>query len=44
VVFLGFHPPEKGEHIQFFQDIEVLTEGLQDVVLVHAAQQLDIDA
>jgi len=44
VVFFGFHPPAKNEHVRFFQDIEVLTDGLRDVVLVCAAQQLDIDA
>lgn len=44
IVFFGFHPPANGEHIQFFQDIEVLTDGLRDVVLVCAAQQLDIDS
>jgi hypothetical protein len=44
IVFFGFHPPAKGAHIQFFQDIEVLTDGLPEVVLVCAAQQLDIDA
>ncbi len=44
LVLLGFHPPEEGEHIQFFQDIEVLTEALPDVLLVYAAQEFDIDA
>jgi amino acid transporter len=44
IVFFGFHPPAKGAHIQFFQDIEILTDGLPEVVLVCAAQQLDIDA
>jgi hypothetical protein len=44
VIFLGFHPPAEGEHIQFFQDIEVLTEGLPDVVLVNSAQRVDLEA
>jgi Amino acid permease/Solute carrier family 12 len=44
IVLLGFDPPAEGEHIQFFQEIEVLTEGLNDVLLVHAAQELDLDA
>jgi amino acid transporter len=44
VVFFGFHPPAKGEHIEFFQRIEVLTDELQDVVLVCAAQDFDIDS
>jgi hypothetical protein len=44
IVFFGFHPPVKGEHVQFFQDIEVLTDDLRDVVLVCAAQPLDIDS
>jgi hypothetical protein len=43
-VFFGFHPPAKGEHIEFFQRIEVLTDELQDVVLVCAAQDFDIDS
>ncbi|MGB5344587.1 MAG: hypothetical protein WBN23_00335 [Woeseia sp.] len=44
VIFMGFHPPAKGEHIPFFQDIEVLTEGLAEVVLVSSAQGVDLDA
>jgi hypothetical protein len=44
LVFFGFHPPREGEHIEFFQDIEVLTDGLKDVVLVHSVQELDLDA
>jgi amino acid transporter len=44
LVLLGFQPPEKGAHVQFFQDIEVLTDGLPDVLLVYAAQDLDIDS
>ena len=44
IVLFGFQPPAEGEHIQFFQEIEVLTEGLNDVLLVHAAQELDLDA
>ncbi len=44
LVLLGFDPPESGHHIEFFQHIEVLTDGLPDVLLVHAAQPLDIDS
>jgi hypothetical protein len=44
VVFLGFDPPAEGEHIQFFQEIEILTEGLRDVVLVNSAQSVDLEA
>ncbi len=44
IVLFGFDPPAVGEHIRFFQDIEVLTEGLNDVLLVHGAQELDLDA
>jgi hypothetical protein len=44
IVLLGFEPPAEGEHIQFFQDIEVLTDGLHDVILVCSAQELDLDA
>jgi amino acid transporter len=44
LVMFGFQPPEQGAHVQFFQDIEVLTDGLPDVLLVHAAQELDIDS
>jgi hypothetical protein len=44
VVFLGFDPPGAGEHIPFFQDIEVLTEGLGDIVLVNSAQPIDLEA
>jgi amino acid transporter len=44
VIFLGFDPPAKGEHIPFFQDIEVLTEGFDEVVLVSSAQGVDLDA
>jgi amino acid transporter len=44
LVLFGFQPPDKGAHVQFFQDIEVLTEGLPDVLLVHAAQELDIES
>jgi hypothetical protein len=43
-VLFGFKPPVKGAHVQFFQDIEVLTDGLPDVLLVHAAQELDIES
>jgi hypothetical protein len=42
LVLFGFQPPAEGEHVQFFQDIEVLTEFLPDVVLVYAAQEFDI--
>jgi hypothetical protein len=44
IVLLGFDPPGKGEHIEFFQEIEVLTDGLHDVLLVSAAQELDLKA
>jgi amino acid transporter len=43
VVLLGFDPPPEGEHIQFFQDVEVLTEGLPDVILVNSAQSVDLE-
>jgi amino acid transporter len=42
LVLFGFHPPAEGKHVQFFQDIEVLTELLPDVILVYAAQEFDI--
>ena len=44
IVLFGFQPPAEGEHIQFFQEIEVLTDGLNDVLLVYSAQELDLDA
>lgn len=44
VVFLGFDPPAEGEHIQFFQDTEVLTEGLPDIVFVNSAERVDLEA
>ena len=44
IVLLGFDPPGKDEHIEFFQDIEVLTDGLHDVLLVCAAQEIDLNA
>jgi hypothetical protein len=44
VVFMGFDPPAKGEHIPFFQDMEVLTEGLDEVILVSSAQSVDLEA
>jgi amino acid transporter len=44
IVFLGFDTPGEGEHIPFFQEIEVLTEGLRDVVLVNSAQAVDLEA
>ena len=43
VVFMGFDPPAKGEHVQFFQDFEVLTEGLAEVILVSSAQGVDLE-
>ena len=43
-MLLGFDPPGKDEHIEFFQDFEVLTDGLHDVLLVCAAQELDLNA
>jgi amino acid transporter len=44
VVFKGFDPPAEGEHVQFFQNYEVLTEGLSEVILVSSAQGVDLDA
>jgi len=44
LVIFGFHPPKKGEHIPFFQDIEVLTDGLPDTLLVYAAEEVDIES
>jgi hypothetical protein len=44
VVFKGFDPPAEGEHIQFFQDFEVMTEGLAEVILVSGAQGVDLEA
>jgi amino acid transporter len=44
VIFMGFDPPAKGDHIPFFQDIEVLTEGLDEVILVSSAQGVDLEA
>ena len=41
---MGFDAPVKGEHIPFFQDIEVLTEGLNEVILVSSAQGVDLEA
>jgi hypothetical protein len=43
VVFLGFDVPPDGQHIQFFQDVEVLTEGLGDVILVNSAESIDLE-
>jgi amino acid transporter len=44
VIFMGFDPPEVGEHIPFYQDYEVLTEGLPDVILVSSAAGVDLEA
>jgi len=44
VILMGFDPPAKGDHIPFFQDIEVLTEGFDEVILVSSAQGVDLDA
>lgn len=44
VIFMGFDPPAIGDHIPFFQDIEVLTEGLNEVILVSSAQGVDLEA
>lgn len=44
VVFMGFDPPDKGDHIPFFQEMEVLTEGLDEVILVSSAQGVDLEA
>jgi amino acid transporter len=43
IVMLGFDPPEEGAHIQFLQDIEILTDQLHDVVLVCAAHEIDLN-
>lgn len=44
VVFMGFDPPAVGDHIPFFQEMEVLTEGLDEVILVSSAQGVDLEA
>jgi amino acid transporter len=44
VVFKGFDPPAKGDHIRFFQDFEVMTEGLAEVILVCSVQHIDLEA
>jgi hypothetical protein len=44
IIFMGFDPPAKGEHIPFFQEMEVLTEGLDEVILVSSAQGVDLEA
>lgn len=44
IVFMGFDPPAEGEHIRFFQEYEVLTEGLDEVILVSSAQGVDLEA
>ena len=44
VIFMGFDPPAKGDHIPFFQEMEVLTEGLNEVILVSSAQGVDLEA
>jgi len=44
VIFMGFDPPATGDHIPFFQEIEVLTEGLDEVILVSSAQGVDLEA
>ncbi len=44
VVFMGFDPPAEGEHIPFFQDMEVLTDGLEEVILVSSAPGVDLEA
>jgi amino acid transporter len=43
IVMLGFDPPEEGGHIQFFQEIEVLTDQLHDVILVCSAHEIDLE-
>jgi amino acid transporter len=43
-VMLGFTVPAPGEHIEFFQEIEVLTEGMPDTILVSSAGKVDLDA
>jgi amino acid transporter len=44
VVMLGFTVPEPGAHIEFFQEIEVLTDGIPDTILVCSAGHVDLDA
>jgi len=44
VIFMGFDAPTKGDHIPFFQEMEVLTEGLDEVILVSSAQGVDLEA
>lgn len=44
VVFKGFDPPAKGDHIRFFQDFEVMTEGLAEVILICSVQNVDLEA
>ncbi|MGA8203942.1 MAG: amino acid permease [Woeseiaceae bacterium] len=44
VIFMGFDPPATGEHVPFFQHIEVLTEGIDEVILVSSAQGVDLEA
>jgi len=44
VLFIGFTPPEPENEIEFYQDIEVLTESLPDVVLVNSAGRVDLEA
>ncbi len=44
VVMLGFTVPTPGEHIEFFQEIEVLTDGIANTVLVSSAGNVDLEA
>jgi hypothetical protein len=43
VVMLGFTLPGPGEHIEFFQSIEVLTDGMPDTILVNSAGTVDLE-
>jgi amino acid transporter len=44
MVMLGFTVPEPGEHIEFFQNIEILTDGMPDTLLVSSAGTVDLEA
>jgi len=44
MVMHGFTVPEPGAHIEFFQDIEVLSEGMPDTLLVNSSGKVDLDA
>ena len=44
LIMHGFLPPEPGDHIEFFQRIEIMTEGMPDTLLVSSAGNVDLDA